>query len=80
MPTGIPPDFHPGYDTCTEVNALCRVEYTTLGYYPNQGVNIFLAIGFGVCALVTFGFGVWKKTWGYSIAITAGCILELAGM
>ncbi|EGZ67650.1 RTA1-domain-containing protein [Neurospora tetrasperma FGSC 2509] len=73
------PQFHPGYDTCTEVTAICRVEYTTLGYYPNQGVNIFLAIGFGLCAIITLVIGIWKRTWGYSIAITAGCILECAG-
>ncbi|KAK3343261.1 RTA1 like protein-domain-containing protein [Neurospora tetraspora] len=71
--------FHPGYDTCTKVTAICRVEYTTLGYYPNEGVNIFLAIGFGLCAILTLGIGIWKRTWGYSIAITAGCILECAG-
>ncbi|KAK1777210.1 RTA1-domain-containing protein [Copromyces sp. CBS 386.78] len=73
-------EFHPGYDTCTKVTAICRVEYTPLGYYPNQGVNIFLAIAFGLCAIGTLAIGVWKKTWGYSIAITAGCILECAGM
>ncbi|EAA26821.1 RTA1-domain-containing protein [Neurospora crassa] len=73
------PQFHPGYDTCTEVTPICRVEYTTLGYYPNQGVNIFLAIGFGLCAIITLVIGIWKRTWGYSIAITAGCILECAG-
>ncbi|KAK3953805.1 RTA1 like protein-domain-containing protein [Pseudoneurospora amorphoporcata] len=73
------PQFRPGYDTCTEVTAICRVEYTTLGYYPNQGVNIFLAMAFGLCAIGTLAIGVWKKTWGYSIAITAGCILECAG-
>lgn len=73
------PQFHPGYDTCTEVTPICRVEYTTLGYYPNQGVNIFLAIAFGLCAILTFAIGIWKRTWGYSVAITAGCILECAG-
>ncbi|KAK3492080.1 RTA1-domain-containing protein [Neurospora hispaniola] len=81
-PAGLPastPQFHPGYDTCTKVTAICRVEYTTLGYYPNQGVNIFLAIGFGLCAIITLATGIWKRTWGYSIAITAGCILECAG-
>ncbi|CCC14852.1 hypothetical protein SMACR_07577 [Sordaria macrospora] len=78
-PPATTPQFYPGYDTCHEVTPFCPVEYTTLGYYPNQGVNIFLAIGFGLCAIGTLAIGIWKKTWGYSIAISAGCILECAG-
>jgi len=79
MPTALP--FRPSYDTCSGlgVTEICRVEYTTLGYYPNEGVNIFMAIGYGLCALFTLGIGVWRKTWGYSIAIGAGCVLEMAG-
>ncbi|KAK3376243.1 RTA1 like protein-domain-containing protein [Lasiosphaeria ovina] len=71
--------FRPSYDTCSVVTALCPVKATTLGYFPNQGANIFVALGFGIAAIVTLVFGVWKRTWGYSIAIAAGCILELAG-
>lgn len=51
-----------------------------LGYYPNLGVNAFLAAGFGLCLIGLLGIGIWKKTWGYSAALVAGCILELAGM
>ncbi|KAK0625111.1 RTA1 like protein-domain-containing protein [Bombardia bombarda] len=74
-----PPGFRPSYDTCLEVNAWCPVAYTTLGYYPNKGVNLFLAIGFALAAVSTIFFGVWKRTWGYSIAVAMGCILECAG-
>ncbi|KAK3943331.1 putative rta1 like protein [Diplogelasinospora grovesii] len=69
---------HPFY-LCNEVTPLCPVQATTLGYYPNRGINYFFAIGFGLAAAVTFVTGVWKKTWSYMAFITAGCMLELAG-
>ncbi|KAK4247463.1 RTA1 like protein [Corynascus novoguineensis] len=74
-----PPGWRPSYDTCDEVSQLCPVQATTLGYFPNEGVNIFLAIGYALAAIITLVIGVWKKTWGYSIAVGAGCILEFAG-
>ncbi|KAI0013014.1 RTA1-domain-containing protein [Xylariaceae sp. FL0662B] len=64
---------------CAEVSAFCPVEATVLGYYPNLGVNAFLAAGFGACLIGLVVTGVWKKTWGYSAALTAGCILEFVG-
>ncbi|KAL2163856.1 hypothetical protein VTH06DRAFT_5915 [Thermothelomyces fergusii] len=75
----LPPGWRPTYETCDEVSQLCPVQATTLGYYPNEGVNIFLAIAYGLAALVTLVIGVWKRTWGYSLAVGAGCILEFAG-
>ncbi|CAJ2512204.1 Uu.00g052190.m01.CDS01 [Anthostomella pinea] len=65
--------------TCTEVTLACPVEATVLGYYPNLGINIFFAAAFGLCLLGLIGVGAWKRTWGYSIALTAGCALEFAG-
>ncbi len=50
-----------------------------MGYYPNLGVNAFLAAGFGLATIVTLLVGVWKRTWGYSLAIAAGCALECVG-
>ncbi|KAK4158876.1 RTA1 like protein [Cladorrhinum sp. PSN259] len=79
-PAGPPyPVFYPSYETCDKVSAYCPVKATTLGYFPNEGVNIFLAIGYGVAALVTLVTGVWKRTWGFSIAVFAGCALECVG-
>jgi hypothetical protein len=69
---------HP-YNTCTQVTPACPVSATTLGYYPNPGINYFFAIGFGLAAVSTFFFGAWKRTWAYASFITAGCALELAG-
>lgn len=69
----------PSFNTCTEVSVYCPVRATTLGYYPNEGLNIFIAVGYGLAAIVTLVIGVWKRTWGFSIAVGAGCILECVG-
>ncbi|EFY92466.1 RTA1 domain protein, putative [Metarhizium acridum CQMa 102] len=65
---------------CTEVSALCPVDETVLGYYPNLGSGIFFSIAFGICLIAAFSLGMWKKTWTYTAAITIGLILETAGM
>ncbi|KAI1640049.1 rta1 domain protein [Biscogniauxia mediterranea] len=70
---------HRSFRDCTEVGPYCPVEATVLGYYPNLGVNAFLAAGFGACIVGLVVTGVWKRTWGYSAALTAGCALEFAG-
>ncbi|KAI1779656.1 RTA1-domain-containing protein [Hypoxylon cercidicola] len=70
---------HISYRSCTEVGPYCPVEATVLGYYPNLGVNAFLAAAFGLCMIGLLGTGIWKRTWGYSAALTAGCLLEFAG-
>lgn len=64
---------------CTEVSALCPVEYTTLGYYPNKPLNIFCAAAFGVALIIQLVFGIWKKTWAFTGFIVASCALEMAG-
>lgn len=65
--------------SCTEVSQFCPVERTVLGYYPSLGANAFLSAGFGACIIGLVATGVMKRTWGYSAALTAGCILEFAG-
>jgi hypothetical protein len=74
------PDYSKSYYGCGEVSVVCPVEATVLGYYPNLGANATLAVGFGLCALVTAALGIWKKTWSYTAAVSAGCALEAAGM
>jgi hypothetical protein len=73
-------DFSKLFYSCREVGPLCPVEGTVLGYYPNFGANVTLAIGFGACALVTIGVGIWKRTWGYAMAVASGCLLEFVGV
>ncbi|KAK4173895.1 RTA1 like protein-domain-containing protein [Triangularia setosa] len=77
--SSLPPGFYPSYETCDQISQICPVKATTLGYSPNLGVNIFVAIGFGLFGLITLATGLWKKTWGFSIAVAAGCILECVG-
>lgn len=64
---------------CTEVSAMCPVEATTLGYYPNKGLNSFIAAAFGLAMIMQLVIGVWKRTWSFSVFVVAGCALELAG-
>ncbi|KAI1656757.1 RTA1-domain-containing protein [Daldinia decipiens] len=70
---------HVSFRSCTEVGPYCPVQATVLGYYPNLGVNAFLAAAFGLCIIGLVVTGIWKRTWGYSAALTAGCVLEFAG-
>ncbi|KAL2023298.1 hypothetical protein VTK56DRAFT_3036 [Thermocarpiscus australiensis] len=77
--SSLPKGFHPSYETCSEVTQFCPVQATTLGYYPNRGVNIFLATAYGLAAVVTIAIGIWKRTWGFSTAVAAGCALECVG-
>ena len=67
------------YYRCHEVTPLCPVELTTLGYFPNKGINVFFAVTFGLAGAATLSVGIWKKTWSYMSFITAGCVLEMAG-
>jgi hypothetical protein len=78
-PNSLPEGYRPSYAVCHEVSPICPVKATTLGYYPNEGLNIFFTIGFGLAALIALSVGVWKRTWGFSIAIVAGSILECVG-
>lgn len=67
------------YYSCTQVTPTCPVSATTLGYYPNRGINIFFVIGFAAAMVVTLVLGLKRKTWSYTGFIAAGCALELAG-
>lgn len=64
---------------CREVSAFCPVKLTTLGYYPNYGLNIFLTIAFGIAFIASLAIGIKKKTWSYMAFLAAGTLLETAG-
>lgn len=69
-----------GTDNCHAVSALCPVEATTLGYYPNLGANAFFLASFALCSIATVAIGVWKRTWAFGIVVGAGFILETCGI
>ncbi|KAK0715493.1 RTA1 like protein-domain-containing protein [Lasiosphaeris hirsuta] len=71
--------FRDFYYSCGEVSLYCPVQATTLGYYPNKGINIFFALAFGLTGLAALTAGIWKKTWSFTAFVTTGCMLELAG-
>lgn len=66
---------------CTAPGPGCDVAtMTVLGYYPNLGSGYFFTIAFGLCLVGTIVLGVTKRTWTFMGALTAGLILETAGM
>ncbi|KAL4808080.1 RTA1 like protein-domain-containing protein [Aspergillus unguis] len=67
------------YDTCHEVSALCPVEATTYGYYPNFGGNVFFAVWFGLLGTIQLGIGIYYRAWTMMIALAVGGLMELAG-
>ncbi|OAA57081.1 rta1 domain protein [Niveomyces insectorum RCEF 264] len=69
---------HP-FKNCHAVSPACPVSATTLGYYPNLGINYFFAIGYGITIITLLGLGLPKRTFGYTGFIAAGAALELAG-
>lgn len=79
VPPGVNMTLAASYKTCEEINEICTIERTILGYYPNAGINYFFAIGFGTAGLASLIFGTWKRTWSFMAYLTAGCMLELAG-
>ena len=87
-PSAFPPGTNPEdiqnaianyYYSCHEVTPTCPVQATTLGYYPNRGINIFLAIAFAAATAATLALGIRTKTWSYTAFLAAGGALELAG-
>ncbi|KAJ4523183.1 hypothetical protein HRR78_000676 [Exophiala dermatitidis] len=64
---------------CTEITPECPVELTTYGYYPNLTVNSFFIALFGLCMFVQLGFGIWRRTWTFMVALVIGCFGEAVG-
>lgn len=64
---------------CTEVTPECPVEWTTYGYYPNLGGNIFLLILFAICFFAQLVIGWKTKVRAFAIVVAIGCGLESIG-
>ncbi|KAK6335087.1 hypothetical protein TWF718_010528 [Orbilia javanica] len=64
-------------DLCT-INT-CPVSDSVYGYAPELAPNVVLLVLF---VLSTIGFivvGIWKKTWGFFVAMSLGGLLEVIG-
>ncbi|GAB7327852.1 hypothetical protein MBLNU13_g11642t1 [Cladosporium sp. NU13] len=64
---------------CTEVTPECPVEWTTYGYYPNLGGNVFLLILFAICFFAQLVIGWKTKVRAFAIVVAIGCGLESIG-
>jgi len=64
---------------CTQVTPECPVEYTTYGYYPNLGGNIFLLIVFAICFFAQIAIGWMTKVRAFTTVVAIGCGLEAIG-
>lgn len=64
---------------CTEVTPECPVEWTTYGYYPNLGGNIFLLVLFAICFFAQLVIGWKTKVRAFAIVVAIGCGLESIG-
>ena len=67
------------FENCTHITADCPSSATTFGYKPNLAVNTILLAIFAVCAIAQLYLGLRHRVRGYSIATTAGCLLEVIG-
>jgi len=64
---------------CTEVTPECPVEWTTYGYYPNLGGNVFLLVLFAICFFAQLVIGWKTKVRAFAIVVAIGCGLESIG-
>lgn len=55
-------------DACLQIN-----------YEPNLGVNSFFLAFFAVLLVAQGGLGYYYRTWGFTIGMACGLILEIAG-
>jgi hypothetical protein len=67
------------YNNCTEISPACPIEGTLYGYYPNKPANGAYAIIFVVCLVAQLILGIRYKTKSYAIALSLGCLIEVAG-
>lgn len=67
------------YRRCTEVTPECPVEWTTYGYYPNLGGNVFLLVVFAICFFAQLILGWKTKVRAFAIVVAIGCGLEAIG-
>lgn len=69
------------YPNCTlKVDCLLDgIVSAQIDYYPSFGGNIFYASLFGIFLVVQVVQGILWRTWGYSIAMALGLVLECAG-
>ncbi|KAF5543311.1 parasitic phase-specific PSP-1 [Fusarium mexicanum] len=64
---------------CTKITPECPLEYTTYGYYPNLGGNVFFLLFFLSLFVAQVYLGMRCKTWSYTAALATGTLFEALG-
>ncbi|KAF5580598.1 parasitic phase-specific PSP-1 [Fusarium subglutinans] len=64
---------------CTKITPECPIEYTTYGYYPNLGGNVFFLLFFSSLFVAQVYLGIRCKTWSYTAALATGTLFEALG-
>lgn len=58
---------------------ICCREQGFVHYEPDLPATVaYLAI-FALLALIQLGLGIWAKTWGFTVGMVCGLILEVLG-
>jgi hypothetical protein len=65
------------FDECTLQT--CPIAEAQLPYAPNLAGNVLYLAIFSFCLLFNLIVGVWSRTWGYMVAMSIGCLLEVLG-
>ncbi len=65
------------YDDCTLDT--CPIIAAQLPYDPNLAGNLLYLVMFALCLLINLALGFWYRTWGYLVAMSFACLLEILG-
>ncbi|KAK6344301.1 hypothetical protein TWF696_007941 [Orbilia brochopaga] len=57
----------------------CPLSDSMYGYAPQLGFNVALLALFSLSTIGFIVVGIWKKTWGFLVAMTLGGLLEVVG-
>ena len=58
----------------------CSLDWSYWGYRPSFSANIAFTVLFGVSTLAYLAQGIVGKKWlGFTIAMAAGCVIEVIG-
>jgi len=70
--SALPDDF-----VCTV--DICPIQFSAFNYRPSLGFNAALLALFTLSTIGFLAIGIWKKTWGFMVAMTMGGVLEIIG-
>ncbi|KAK6529428.1 hypothetical protein TWF281_008604 [Arthrobotrys megalospora] len=57
----------------------CPVSESAYGYAPKLAPNVVLLVLFVLSTIGFISVGIWKKTWGFFVAMSLGGLLEVIG-